>query len=503
MSSLTSELLEQHCKSKDHITCIQELFQHHGLTPNNNHDVSDYEFFYEACINEKVTEEIIQYLLDYFPNAARSTNNRTPLHCACRNKNVTVNIIRILIDAAPAAVQSVNMGGDTPLHYLCRNKDLDEKAAVEILKLFIEKRPEAVRHVNNNIGCLPIHFAAAIRSPEFCRVLIEAYPGSERYTNTDGAMPLHSACRTNTLPTVEYLYRLFPAAIARADNLGFSPIHATIRGTKRRDNPASATEIVQFLLNCDSSVKAQRGRGMSLLQLACGQDYNESNIEAGMKMIKFLFDAHPEAIEDQTIVSSIQDYHHQVQEFINGELVYARQAKDHRLMTTPDMNRQLPLHIALQNNVRLGSIKLLVKGNPCAIRYVGYDSKFPLHTACQHHDSASVVQYLLSLDATVLDAVDRHRNTALHYACQGAKYKTIALLLEKYDAALVFKSNAYGELPIHLLLLCSAVAVDRDCVEYTGSIFQLMRAYPFPELVALSYGYGDERKRKFCHNQEE
>ena len=87
-----------------------------------------------------------------------------------------------------------------------------------------------------------------------------------------------------------------------------------------------------------------------------------SNIEAAIhiQVIKITYDAHSEAIKD----NRIESLRLQVQSFINNnELAYARQAKDHRLMTTPDDNGQLPLHTALQNNVRLGSIKLLVKGN--------------------------------------------------------------------------------------------------------------------------------------------
>ena len=68
-------------------------------------------------------------------------------------------------------------------------------------------------------------------------------------------------------------------------------------------------------------------------------------------------------------------------------------------------------------------------------------------------------------------------NTALHYACCGAKCKTIALLLEKYDAVSVSKQNVHGQLPVDVLWESNEV-VDRESVEYTGSIFQLLKAHP-------------------------
>ena len=194
-------------------------------------------------------------------------------------------------------------------------------------------------------------------------------------------------------------------------------------------------------------------------------------------MIKTLYDAHPEAIEDDRIAANIRSLHNQVQAFINGELVYAHEAEDVRLMTTPDANGQLPLHRALQNNVKLGSIKLLVKGNPAAVLSHNNKGALPLHVAFQYHDSTEVVEYLVGLDPSSLDAVDRDGNTALHYACRGAKHNSIALMLEKYGAVSISKRNAQKKLPLNLLWECAAVD-DRESIEYTESVFQLLKAYP-------------------------
>ena len=173
-------------------------------------------------------------------------------------------------------------------------------------------------------------------------------------------------------------------------------------------------------------------------------------------------------------------------------------------MTTPDDRGRLPLHTALQDNVRLGSIKLLVKGNPAALHFPDNNLALPLHIACQHHHSVRVVQYMLSLDEAALDAVDKAGNTVLHYACRGAKYDTIALLLEKYDAASVSKRNNNGKFPIELLwerlnsaehrrdffigslvnlllpafnFSCSWAGRSEDIMQ-VETVFQLLRAFP-------------------------
>ena len=154
---------------------------------------------------------------------------------------------------------------------------------------------------------------------------------------------------------VEYLYGLYPDAIHATADGRYYPIHFAILGMPRRKDPTAAVAIVQFLLDCDPNQILKR----SLLKYACELRYKDSNIEAGIQLIKVLFDARPGAIKDNRIAGNINNYHLQVQAFVNSELAYARQAKDSFLMMIPDDNGQLPLHTALQNNVRLGSIMLL------------------------------------------------------------------------------------------------------------------------------------------------
>eukprot|EP00984_Skeletonema_dohrnii_P008978 scaffold3366_cov129-Skeletonema_dohrnii-CCMP3373.AAC.7 len=446
---------------------LRDIIERHELTPNN---VSNYYFFGIACGNKRVNKGIIRCLLEYFPAAATAIENgSSPLHCACMNKNMTLGVVQLLVDAAPDSVRSADEDGSMPLHCLCMNKELDETRAIKILKLLLKKYPESVRHVHN-AGFLPIHRASGGRSPEFCQMLIEAYPGSERMTDGNGLLPLHWACADNTLATVEYFYKLYPDAINHAATNGAYPIHYAVSGMHTMG-------IVEYLLDCDPNVKLQKLRRMSLLRVACVLESEDSNIHAGIEVIKAIYDAHPEGIEDNIIASNIHRYHQQVRAFINSQLVYSRQAKNHGQMTAPDSSGQLPLHTALQNNVRLGSIKLLVKGNPPALQTPDNSGALPLHVACQHHDSVNVVQYLIELDATTLDAVDRDGNTALHLACHCARHEIIAMLLEKYDAVSVSKRNTLKKLPIDLLWESDEV-LDRENIEYTESIFRLLMAHP-------------------------
>jgi hypothetical protein len=265
------------------------------------------------------------------------------------------------------------------------------------------------------------------------------------------------------------------------DIYGAYPIHYAIEGLAFRTDPATAIAMVQFLLASNPNVASQRRDDFMLLPLTWvfekvdANDSSEPKLSAAKEILQMLYDVHPEAIEEE---ADLCDLPEEIRTFINAQLVYARQARDLRQMNTPDESGQLPLHRALCDNVTLGSIKLLVKGNPSAVTNLDNRGMTPLHVACQHHNSPKVVEYLIGLNATVsLRAIDFNSNALLHHACRGANHNIIALLLEKFGAASVSKRNLHNKLPIHLLLESGSVR-DREGINYIESVFLLIRAHP-------------------------
>ena len=494
---LSKRLLSRYCQSESlSEEGLRELFERHGVTPNNNEVPGCEKVFFKLCFDGKITEGIIRCFLQYFPAAANfiSQNGLTPLHAACfNNERISLNIVQQLVDAAPNSVRSVGKKGGVIFHYLCSSIKVGEASAEQILKFLIEKYPEGVRHVDNK-GSLPIHSACQLRSPEFCRNLIEAYPGSEQIPDPENNLPpFIVASVKNKKATVEMFYKLNPVVFnmnhaittESGEVYDVHPLYLIIMSMHLRRDPEALVETAQFLLDSSPNMIAEMSGGVAMLNLACTETQNmvtnqsnvNSNLEIVIQMIKLIFDAHPEAIEYDRIASNIHNWNQEIQAFINSQLVYARQAGDSLQMTTPDDNGQLPLHTALQNNVRLGSIKLLVKGNPTALHSPDNSGSLPLHVACQHHNSTAVIQYLVGLDKSALEAVDNEHNTALHYACRSAKYETITMLLDEYDAVSISKQNADGKLPLDLLLESNVVS-DRGSIEYTETIFRLLRAYP-------------------------
>ena len=173
--ALSDELL-QFCKSKSlSKDGLLEILHRHGLTPPNSslngRKYSNY-FFCAACENESVDEEVIRCLIEYFPDVFDNSSGFSEW---------------------------------TPLHGLCDNKNLNEEKSIKILRLLLEKYPDAARRYDHEWG-LPIHIAAGTKPFEFCRILIESYPGSVRIRDGYDNLPLHCACdcRVDTLRYPSY-----------------------------------------------------------------------------------------------------------------------------------------------------------------------------------------------------------------------------------------------------------------------------------------------------------
>ena len=138
-----------------------------------------------------------------------------------------------------------------------------------------------------------------------------------------------------------------------------------------------------------------------------------------------------------------------------------------------DGEGSLPLHRALNNNATLGAVKLLVKGNPDALKVANHRGSLPLHIACEF-SSVKVVQFLLELNG---NGSCLEGNSPLHYACRGGSYNTVKYLLER-DASSVSEGNADGKLPIHLLCEAEIDESGEESTQYVEAIWLMLLANP-------------------------
>ena len=389
-----------------------------------------------------------------------------PIHIALFNPNITLRVVQLLLNDWPESISQQNRHGDLPIHSLCANEELDEAVLVQILALLVKKHPESV-HREDSDGELPIHKAAGLgTSPKVLKILVDAYPESIRIPHGEyRILPIHSVCESENcrLDSVKYLLDIYPESINIEDSEGWLPIHSAAYSC----DPVIIEHLMLKDPDCASKVS---NRGEYPLHVACRS--------ANLAVMKLLFDAYPEAIvktndEGNTPLERARDVT-DVIAFLESQLAFAEKAKDVNATTTLDQNSWLPLHHALKNNVPLGSIKLLVKGNTSAIRVPNNNMAFPLHIACEF-SSVKVVQYLMDmLDERMKNHSDANKDSIFHYACRGGNCEVVKYLLDEQSPHIT-KRNADKKLPIHLM--CESEA-SSDSLEHADTIFRLLLAYP-------------------------
>ena len=167
--------------------------------------------------------------------------------------------------------------------------------------------------------------------------------------------------------------------------------------------------------------------------------------------------------------------------YLYTQMGYAMKAQNRNGMRTRDCTGSLPLHNALQARAPLGSIKLLVEGNPSAVNALDCNGILPLDIAC-HFSTLGVVKYLAEVDSDDdrLHTCDVSNNFPLHHACRGGNCEVIEYLLNTpMSSATVSERNVDDMLPIHLF--CEFMRrrwCEGETPEYTETIWRLLTAYP-------------------------
>ena len=427
----------------------------------------------ELCGSENLSLVTLQEMINTLGPRV-SSQNQLCFHRACYNEKVTLKMVQILYHTLPGALRLRDNDGCLSIHWLCLNKNLDETTSLDILQFMLHNDPTLLREVDES-GYLPIHFAVDNKSTSFCNILIDAYPESLRIESDDGWLPIHYACecgnRDDTADTIQYMLELDPELINAENSDGYLPIHrAAMNG---------GTKLIELLLKFgpDAATKENNDGGRWLpLHLACIYDTNLSSIQV-------LYDSYPEAIlartdSGRTPLDNARSEENTINvDFLETQLEYARQAQDMTAMTTLDENGWLPLQHALKGNASLGSIKLLLRGDPAALQEVDRKGAYPLHIACEF-SSVKVVKYLVDIDGGfTLNNVDTNDDSPLHYACRGGNLGIVKYLLER-NAPSVSDRNKKNKLAIHLLFECGENMLDRDSLEYVETIHRLLLANP-------------------------
>jgi len=411
-----------------------------------------------ACVIE--LEGIDVYTLD--------DNDRTMLHLACGHKNVTFELFKFIFNIWPEGIRLRDTSGETPLHYLCSNDDPNHTTSLDILQYMVSIDPTLVRESSGH-GYLLIHCAVKGKSTEFCKVLIDLYPESVRIASNNGDLPIHDACWSNNVDKIQYMLDLYPESTNVRNSDGELPIHhAATNGSAKT---------IELLLKHDPDMASKNTTDNNRqlpLHIAC--QYCKRP-----KAIQVLYDVFPEAslvldADGKPPTQLVKKGRKKVFKFFRDQYEYVKKLKDVGIMHSPDKNGWLPLHHALKDNVSLGTIKLIVKNCPAAVRMADDKLAFPIHIACEF-TSVKVVKYLVEYDSIPMGQLDTNKDSILHYACRGGNLDVVKYLLDNSFVSSA-EMNGHGELPTHLLCEAGKDKVDVDSAEYVETIWLMLLANP-------------------------
>jgi len=123
----------------------------------------------------QASSEIVEYLLQVWPEGASRTNGQKmlPLHLAA-SQNSDPKVIKALLKAYPQAASIPIPNGASPLSALCNRED----ANLDSIKYLIEASPESVQW-KDEFGGLPVHYACLKGADwKVIKLLVKNYPQS-------------------------------------------------------------------------------------------------------------------------------------------------------------------------------------------------------------------------------------------------------------------------------------------------------------------------------------
>ena len=349
---------------------------------------------------------------------------------------------------------------------LCRIRSVETESLTE-LKAILREHPDAVQERDEHNQTL-LHFACRYgRSSEFCRALIGADHDLVTTVNNNGWLPFHYSCWYGNVETAKYLFHLHPEGIHIPDvSSGRYPLHIVLNCGSR-----NATELALFLLKHDrGAISICTESGNLPLHYACRN--------SSLAVAKRVFDLYPQAIYMRNVGrrTPLDDARRANQtekaSFFEFQLNFVRQASQPQLH--PE-RRRLPIHQTLRNeNVSVGTLKLLIADNPDSLMLVDKQGSTPLHIACVEGD-IDVIQFLVETNEDFLRVVNARGEFPLHIACSHGHCKVINYVLDKSDHGVSVR-NAYDKLPIQVLLF--EADCDRDSLDFVEAVGRLLYANP-------------------------
>ena len=438
------ELQEWYWSDDLSLTSLQEKISKLSISADDftQETYNKYPLLHYVCINEKVTLEMVEYIIDKFPSMVSLKTDAFDfdgesdeweeeepyvkttsyaLHCACYNQCCPSAVIKLLLEEFRSAAKWLSLVEDgintyycvkgLPFHYyLSRNKNVD----FDIMKLLVEAYPQSLMVTGEEVACYPIH-----------------------------AFLLNSESTNNMHTIVERLLELDPASLRVLDGDGRTPLDLACR------NRMVSYEAVKLLFNSWTDSIRMRDLEEDLLpihQLCCNHALDDA---PALEILRFMIDA------DQTV--------------------------------TRDRNEQgyLPIHYAI-HNMSFEFCKVLIDTYPESIKVGTGDGNLPIHVACSsfsygtYGTSIEMIQYLLDIYPESINVRNGEGHLLIHRAAQGKRVDIVELLLKYNPDAASKETSSNRRLPLHVV-----------CDTYAGNVDVVKTLYDaFPQAITIRDGDG-------------
>lgn len=339
-----------------------------------------------ACANERVTLEIVEYIVELHPESIRILHSEgygwLPLHVACMNANCPRSVIEYLLSQYPGAsgISCKSMG--LPLHCLLGRNSTD---------------------VNSDTG----HEQEMRLDTDLVRVMVEAYPEAlTNQTTLEGKTPLLMACE-------------------RVD---------------------VSLELVQMLVDPElASLSLPGGINHNLPLHAL---FDERDYCPPLDVAEFLIETAPETLRDRNHHISRRNPFHCAcfGKNVSFEMIllFLKNGRAN-LLEEPDGCLNYPLHLFCLSGKRLDFIVFAAEEYPPALRAKNRCGMVPLHYATG--ESFQATQYLIDQCAESVLERDNEGRLPFHYACQKGSLGSVKYLFEMYPKSVVQKTWL-GDLPL-------------------------------------------------------
>lgn len=356
----------------------------------------------------------------------RDECGNTVLHLCCANvdERVEFTVVKNVLLLAPEALDMVNAFGDSPLHLLVSSPGFKKRANDFTVEIAAEEAVTSLLtlvkeqgRLQNNMGLTLLHCAIAHGAHERVVVqLLNIAPEAAAVPDSRGMLPLHYCAAFGGTPWtfIQQLIEAYPAALLAPTVDGDTPLHLLVVNAQRQLNEAgwldrNTTKLAELLLSTPHSQKSalfmpnnerlyplhccavfscppqltrilmeskdaveasvlKTHAGWTALHLACvtttGNNSTETTEALATQRACKVFDEGDRtpimlALESSSVSASLIKF-------------LARKCPKSIVLSTK-RDRCLPLHLALQRDVKESIIQRLVKTIPASLRMKNSD----------------------------------------------------------------------------------------------------------------------------------